>query len=63
MKLRRGAITTDTIEIKQDFMIVSGYYKKLHANKLDEMDQFIERHRLLKLNQEKIKKLITSATK
>ena len=36
------------------------YYKKLYANKMDnleEMDTFLERHNLLRLNQEEIENI------
>ena len=35
------------------------YYKQLYANKMDnlkEIDKFLEKHNLLRLNQEEIKK-------
>ena len=37
------------------------YYKQLHANKMDnleEMDKFLEKHNLPRLNQEEIEKMI-----
>ena len=36
------------------------YYKQLYANKMDnleEMDKFLEKHNLLRLNQEEIKNI------
>ena len=47
------------------FVIIWEYYKKLHANKLDileEMDKFLATYNLLKLNQEieNLKRPITS---
>ena len=36
------------------------YYKQLYANKMDnleEMDKFLEKHNLLRLNQEKIENI------
>ena len=50
-------ITTDNIEIKQ---IIRDYYQQLYANKMDnleEMDKFLEKYKLPKLNQEEIKNL------
>ena len=44
--------TMDTTEIKRT---IRDYYKQLHANKmdnLDEMDKFLERYNLPRLNQE-----------
>ena len=48
----RGETTTDTTEIKR---IVRNYYEELYARKfenLDEMDKFLEKYNLPKLNQE-----------
>ena len=47
----RGEITTDTTEIQR---IVRNYYEEIHAKKfenLGEMDKFLEKHNLPKLNQ------------
>ena len=47
-------VTTDTAEIQR---IMSDYYKQLYANKMDnleEMDKFLEKHNLPRLNQEEI---------
>ena len=44
----------DTTEIQSN---VRDYYKQLYANKMDnleEMDKFVEKHNLLRLNQEEI---------
>ena len=49
--------TTDTTEIQS---IIREYYKQLYANKMDnleEMDKFLERYDLLRLNQEKIENM------
>ena len=49
-----GEVTTDTAEIQR---IIRDYYKQLYANKMDhleEMDKFLEKHNLLRLNHEEI---------
>ena len=53
----KGEVTTDTSEI-QRFM--HDYYKQLYANKMDnleEMDKLLEKHNLLRLNQEEIENI------
>ena len=48
----KGEVTTDTAEIQR---IMRDYCKKLYAKKmdnLDEMDKFLEKHNLSRLNQE-----------
>ena len=53
----RGEITTDTTEIQR---IVRNYYKELHAKKfenLDEIDRFLEKYNLPKLNEEEAESL------
>ena len=48
----RGEITTDATEIQR---IVRNYYEELYAKKcenLDEMDKFLEKYNLPKLNEE-----------
>ena len=50
----KGEVTTDTAEIQR---IMRDYYKQLYANKIDnleEMDRFLEMHKLPRLNQEEI---------
>ena len=50
-------VTTDTTEIQR---IMRDYYKQLYANKrdnLEEMDKFLEKHNLLRLNQEEIENI------
>ena len=50
----KGEVTTDTTEIQR---IMKDYYKQLYANKMDnleEMDKFLEKHNLPRLNQEQI---------
>ena len=52
----KGEVTTDTTEIQR---IMRDYYEHLYANKMDnleEMDKFLEKHNLLRLNQEEIEK-------
>ena len=47
-------VTTDTAEIQR---IMRDYYKQLYANKMDnleEIDKFLEKHNLQRLNQEEI---------
>ena len=59
----KGEVTNDTAEIQR---IMRDYYKQLYANKMDnleEMDKFLEKHNLQRLNQEEIeniKRQITS---
>ena len=53
----KGEVTTDTGEIQR---IMRDYYKQLYANKMDnleEMDKFLEKHNLLRLNQEERKNI------
>ena len=48
----KGEVTTDTAEIQT---IMRDYYKQLYANKkdkLEEMDKYLQKHNLLRLNQE-----------
>ena len=57
-----GEITTDNTQIQR---IIRDYYEKLYANKMDnfeEMDKFLEKYNLPKLNQEEIENLIRSIT-
>ena len=52
-----GEITTDNTEIQR---IIRDSYEKLYANKMDnleEMDKFLEKYNLPKLNQEEIENL------
>ena len=47
-------VTTDTVEMQR---IIRDYYKQLYANKMDnleEMDKFLKKHNLPRLNQEEI---------
>ena len=53
----KGEVTTDITE-KQS--IIRDYYKQLYANKMDnleEMDKFLERYNLPRLNQEEIENM------
>ena len=50
-------VTTNTAEIQR---IMRDYYKQLYANKMDnleEMDKFLEKHNLLRQNQEEIENI------
>ena len=52
-----GEITTDDTEIQR---IIRDYYQQKYANKVDnleEMEEFLEKYNLPKLNQEEIEKL------
>ena len=52
-----GEITTDNAEMQR---IIREYYQQLYANKMDnlaEIDEFLEKYRLPKLNQEEIQNL------
>ena len=54
--------TTDTTEIQK---IIRDYYEQLHANKMDnleEMDKFLEKYNLAKLNQEEMENLNRAIT-
>ena len=53
----KGEVTADTTEIQR---ITRDYYKQLYANKMDaleEMDKFLEKHKLPKLNQKEIENM------
>jgi len=50
----KGEVTTDNAEIQR---IIKDYYEQLHGNKMDnleEMDRFLEKCNLPRLNQEEI---------
>ena len=53
----KGEITTDTAEKQR---IMRDYYKQLYANKMEnltEMDKFLEKHNVPRLNQEGIENI------
>ena len=53
----KGDVITNTAEIQR---IMRDYYKQLYANKMDnleEMDKFLEKHNLLRLNKEEIENI------
>ena len=53
----KGEVTTDTAEIQG---IMRDYYKQLYANKMDnleEMDKFLEKYNLPRLNQEEVENM------
>ena len=55
--MKKGEVTTDTAEIQR---IMRDYYKQLYANKMDnleEMDKFLEKHNLPRLNHEEIENI------
>ena len=62
MRNENGEITTDNTEIQR---IIRDYHQQLYANKMDnveEMDKFLEKYNLPKLNQEEIENLNRSIT-
>ena len=57
IRYENGEITTDNTEIQR---IIRDYYQQLRANKVDnleEIDEFLEKYKLPKLNQEEIENL------
>ena len=53
----KGEITTDITEVQK---IIRDYYKQLYANKMDhleEMDKFLEKYKLPRLNQEELENI------
>ena len=57
LRNEKGEVTTDTAEIQT---ILRDYYKQLYANKMDnleEMDKFLEKHNLPRLNREEIESI------
>ena len=58
----KGEVTTDTAEIQST---IRDYYKQLYANKMDnleEMDKFLQRYNIPRLNQEEIENMNTPIT-
>ena len=61
--LFRSEVTTDTAEIQR---IMRDDYRQLYANKMDnleEMDKFLEKHNLPRLNQEEIENISRQITR
>ena len=57
IRKEKGEVTTGTAEIQR---IMRDYYKQLYANKMDkleEMDKFLKKHNLPRLNQEEIENI------
>ena len=55
--MKKGEVTTDTAEIQR---VMRDYYKQLYANEMDnleEMDKFLEKHKLLRVKQEEIENI------
>ena len=55
--MKKGKVKTDTTEIQS---IIRDYYKQLYANKMDnleEMDKFLVRYNLPRLNKEEIENM------
>ena len=53
----KGEVTTDTAETQR---IMRDYYKQLYTNKMDNLEQmnkFLQKHNLLRLNQEEIENI------
>ena len=53
----KGEVTTETAQIQR---VMRDYYKQLYAKKMDnleEMDKFLEKHNLPRLNQEEIENI------
>ena len=62
IRSKKGEVTIDNAEIQR---IVRDYYKQPYANKMDnleEIDEFLEKYYLPKLNQEEIENLIRPIT-
>ena len=59
----KGEVTTDTSEIQRT---IKDYFRQLYANKIDnieEMDIFLEKYNLPRLNQEEIENMNRPITK
>ena len=62
LRNEKGEVTTDTAKIQR---IMRDNYKQPYANKMDnleEMDKFLEKHKLPRLNQEEIENINRSIT-
>ena len=62
MRNEKGEVTTDRAEIQR---IVRDYYEQLYDKKMDnleEMDRFLEKFNLLRLNQEEIETINKPST-
>ena len=58
----KGELTSDTIEIQR---IMRDYYKQLYADKMDnleEMDKFLKKHNIPRLNQEETENINRTIT-
>ena len=63
VKNEKGEVTTDTAEIQR---FVRDYYKQLYAKKmgnLEEMDKFLEKYNLPRLNQEETENMSRTITR
>ena len=57
IRKEKGEVTTNTTEVQR---IIRDYYEQLYTNKMDnleEMDKFLERYNLPRLNQEEIENM------
>ena len=57
IRSEKGDVTTSTTEIQRT---IRDYYNQLYDNKMDnleEMDKFLERYNLLRINQEEIENM------
>ena len=59
IRSENGEITTDSTEIQK---IIRDYCQQLYANKMDNLDKFLEKYNLPKLNQEETENLNRSIT-
>ena len=60
--MKNEKLTMDTTEIQR---IIRDYYKPLYANKMDnleEMDKFLERYNLSRMNQKEAENMIRLVT-